>query len=273
MEPALTTVGVELELFVNFRDIANRSGEINNWDNIGDYDRNKHVRNWIAEGLRNRDLKAYVQDEPVGGNFPGWGLGLDFSVTFEKKKEKEVDMEKFYGIEIRSPILPVSIYHTEISKFYNSLTSICDIMIDAECSTHVHIRRGKEWSLDELISISRGIIRDEDEVFKHFPPQRQASDYAKRNRQNCTEPKEVEELLTEINRCSTMAEGRAKLAHLISPSKDFAWNLDNAKDAGKGYGTVEFRLPPGSSDAEGCTKWVSCVIKFVDRWTNQVSID
>lgn len=152
-----------------------------------------------------------------------------------------------------------------------------DTSTDTQCSTHVHISPAQgQWTLDHIKRVAKAVLYFERSVDTIMPPERRYTEWAHSNRNNISlRGQKMDMLFSRI-------DGAQDLAQIVSlvclypkdtthglrmgklhnfPYRVFRWNFTPLTMYSKG--TIEFRQPPGSSDAASAKLWVTFAVSFV----------
>lgn len=185
-----------------------------------------------------------------------------------------------FGIKIVSPMFLFARHDSwapKLEKILSVLNYDFETSISHQCATHVHVvpARGA-WTLDEAKSLASTAIYFERCFDALMPPYRRKMVWAKSNRfsrylgklslAECLEGirKRVGSfpaLVDIMNTCGA----HSPTGVALGSSQDFyhegyRWNFGGAPN---GYGTIEFRQPPGVTDSSEATKWIMLVGCFV----------
>jgi hypothetical protein len=185
-----------------------------------------------------------------------------------------------FGIKLVSPFLRFSkrpeAWQADFRTLFHTLNNYFELTTTHQCFTHVHIIPTPGfWQLDQAKALAKAALYFERCLDTLVPPYRQKSVWAKSNRNNryflelsmaeCFDRIDAqgtfEGLAARMNWCSSVSPtGVALGAH---PGADFQhdayrWNFVNLNEGG-GFGTVEFRQPPGSTSASEAITWVMLV--------------
>ncbi|ROW07938.1 hypothetical protein VMCG_03427 [Cytospora schulzeri] len=174
-----------------------------------------------------------------------------------------------FPIEIVSAILhvqPASTWRMEIEHLFEALNDSYEFETNRSCGFHVHLSPGNssykrgDWTLEELKNIAMAVVYFEDAFEVLIPETRRGSKWHRPNRaQNRRfEKLSTKQCLREISKVKDMQA----LCLLIHQTKNSNWNFMNTYYP-HGIGTVEFRQPPGVTDAAGCLTWAELAVDFV----------
>ena len=152
-----------------------------------------------------------------------------------------------------------------------------DTSTNTQCSTHVHISPAQgQWTLDHIKRVAKAALYFERSVDTIMPPERRCTTWAHSNRNNILlRGQDMDLLFSQI-------DGAQDVAQIVSlvclypkdtlhglrlgkshdfPHRVFRWNFTPLTK--HSMGTIEFRQPPGSSDAASAKLWVTFAVSFV----------
>lgn len=124
---------------------------------------------------------------------------------------------------------------------------------------HIHISPSvQRWRFTRLKRIARAIIWFESALEVVYPPDRRGNWYTKANYADSSVLGDLNimEALDYIEHCET----RDDLIETMSPNnKYYAWNFRSLTK----WGTIEFRRPPGVTNAMQAARWIDLVTTFL----------
>jgi hypothetical protein len=145
-----------------------------------------------------------------------------------------------------------------------------------QCSTHVHISPAQgQWTLDHIKRVAKAALYFERSVDTILPSERRCTIWAHRNRNN------ISLRLIDMDRLFSWIDGAQDVTQIVClvcscpkdslkgfsmgkshdfPHNVFRWNFTPLT---KPMGTIEFRQPPGSSDAASTKLWVTFAVSLV----------
>ena len=154
----------------------------------------------------------------------------------------------------------------DIVDFFEEMSQLYDFETNRSCGFHVHLSPGSssyergDWTLDELKNIAMAVIYFEDAFEVLIPETRRGSKWHRPNRsQNRSfESLNTKQCLQKISKIKDIQS----LCLLIHQNKNSNWNFMNNYYP-YGIGTVEFRQPPGVTNAAACLCWMELAINFI----------
>jgi hypothetical protein len=185
-----------------------------------------------------------------------------------------------FGMKLVSPFLRFSkrpeSWQSELRGLLRTLNASFELTTTHQCFTHIQIVPASGiWSLDQAKGLAKSALYFERCLDALVPPYRRKSVWAKSNRNNfyfltspmaeCFERIDAqttfEGLATRMNWCSAVSPTGVALG--AKPGVDFQhntyrWNFVGLNEGG-GYGTIEYRQPPGSTSASELLGWVMLV--------------
>jgi len=147
---------------------------------------------------------------------------------------------------------------------WDCVNVLCAVDTNRTCATHVHVSPGLgvPWKTEELKSIACAIIHFEDAFQVLLPIERRQNEYAKSNRldNERLSAKTLDQCFEMIAGCTSNVD----VADLLNDGGDryYAWNFTNLYFGRKM--TVEFRSPPGVTNAEASKSWIELTVSFVE---------
>lgn len=166
----------------------------------------------------------------------------------------------------------------------------CDVLLTTGCSTHVHMSPTVlgGFQPDDLLRLMKAIAFFEDPIRRVMPPERKDNEWAKSNfLPNQLLPRNLSEAYARVSSetwgylfliCDKHIHEIKKRKQLwkvfaireIFPDKYLSWNIIPLGDCG----TIEFRRPPGVSNALDASHWVAFSLGFMcsalsrslDKW-------
>lgn len=226
-------------------------------------DYNLALRRTIADILTTSGLPCDIYDPNDGGrpDTSRWNAVLDGSLS------KKHAVDGFYPIEIVSPIIIADSRWVQIiDKFWSVLTSSFEIRCEFSCGFHVHISSATEtWSLAQLRQMAKAVLFWEPRTARCAPPSRQDQvlGMCKSNVDNAVpagvylRSKGFQAVCDHIENL-----GRDEIINFVCPDKYKAWNFRNCAEGG--FGSIEFRRPPGVVDAKRAKHWIAFTMAFVE---------
>jgi hypothetical protein len=146
-----------------------------------------------------------------------------------------------------------------------------------KCSTHVHISPSQgSWTLAQVKKVAKAVLYYERSIDTLLPQERRQNIWAQSNRYNTiTKPQTTATLLTWIDgardipyvaliMCAFSKD--SQYGRDVGQTQDFVHNVFrwNFMPLTKGsMGTIEFRQPPGSSNAAATKLWVTFAASFI----------
>jgi hypothetical protein len=185
-----------------------------------------------------------------------------------------------FGMKLVSPFMRFcrrpEVWQAELRAVFRALDDGFEITTSHQCFTHIHIVPDAGfWTLNQAKGLAKSALYFERCLDALVPPYRHRSVWAKSNRNNryflgmsmaeCFERIDAqgtfEALGARMNWCSSASA--TGLALGAKPGHDFQhdafrWNFVNLNEGG-GFGTVEYRQPPGSASASEAIAWVMLV--------------
>lgn len=147
----------------------------------------------------------------------------------------------------------------------------------AQCSTHVHISPTQgSWTLSQVKRVAKAVLYYERSIDTLLPQERRQNIWAQSNRHNTiTKPQDVATLFTWIDGAKDIPyialimcafSKDSQYGRDVGKTQDFVHNVFrwNFMPLTKGsMGTIEFRQPPGSSNAVATKLWVTFAASFI----------
>jgi hypothetical protein len=185
-----------------------------------------------------------------------------------------------FGMKLVSPFLRFSkraeSWQTQLRTVMHTLNAHFELTTTHQCFTHIHIAPASGiWELDQAKGLAKSALYFERCLDALVPPYRRKTVWAKSNRNNryfvglpmakCFDLIDAQAtfqgLSARMNWCS--AASPTGIALDAKPGVDFQhdafrWNFVGLNEGG-GFGTVEFRQPPGSTSASEAIAWVMLV--------------
>ncbi|KAL2131086.1 hypothetical protein VTI74DRAFT_5560 [Chaetomium olivicolor] len=258
---------------------------------------NEQHKKWddLAGNLSQRLSDAGLPNQiDMANDYSQWSLVRE--VTIQGKPDQ-------HGIELVSPVYTAtasSLFHSDLSTLFTTLTTHFRIHSAPSCSSHIHISRTPPLSPLETASLAKATLYFESALNALMPPVRRKRDsyWAKSNRcvdnpalaglslSQClakvedaaaaapgclgVDPRPVVEVMNMLSRTTTYAIVKGRKEDFVR-GKTYRWDFTGLlSSASEGdvvergiLGTVEFRQPPGSGSAEEAVGWVSLGVMFV----------
>ncbi|KAK4149302.1 hypothetical protein C8A00DRAFT_38103 [Chaetomidium leptoderma] len=188
--------------------------------------------------------------------------------------------DQHFGMKLVSPFLRFSkrpeSWQAELRDVLRTLDAHFELTTTHQCFTHIHIAPASGfWELDQAKGLAKSALYFERCLDALVPPYRRKSVWAKSNRNNryfgglpmaeCFDQIDAqasfEGLGARLNWCSS--ESPTGVALGAKPGVDFQhdayrWNFVGLNE-GDGFGTIEFRQPPGSTSASEVIAWAMLV--------------
>lgn len=185
-----------------------------------------------------------------------------------------------FGMKLVSPFFRFSkraeAWQSDLRAVFRTLNSHFELTTTHQCFTHIHITPETGfWQLDQAKGLAKSALYFERCLDALVPPYRRKSVWAKSNRNNryfaglsmaeCFGQVDAQTTFAglgmRMNLCSALSPTGAALG--AKPGNDFVhdayrWSFVGLTEGG-GYGTVEFRQPPGSTSAAEVSAWVMLV--------------
>jgi len=186
-----------------------------------------------------------------------------------------------FGMKLVSPFMRFSkrpeSWQAALRSVLNTLNTHFELTTTHQCFTHIHIAPASGyWALDQAKGLAKSALYFERCLDALVPPYRRKSVWAKSNRNNVyfaelsmaecfgridAQPT-FEGVGARMNWCSASSPTGAALG--AKPGADFQhdafrWNFAGLSAEGGGFGTVEFRQPPGSTSGSEAIAWVMLV--------------
>lgn len=183
-------------------------------------------------------------------------------------------------MELVSPILDFQdqrTWHWHMDAVWAVLSAKFNTSTTPQCSTHVHISPSKgSWTLAQVQKVAKAVLYYERSIDTLLPQERRQSIWAQSNRHNTsTEPQNIDTLFTWIDEARDIPSitlimcafsKDSQYGRDVGKTQDFAHNVFrwNFTPLTKGsMRTIEFRQPPGSSDAAATKLWVTFAASFI----------
>ncbi|KAI5458293.1 hypothetical protein BGZ63DRAFT_407578 [Mariannaea sp. PMI_226] len=185
----------------------------------------------------------------------------------------------YYGLEFISRVLDTTTHWVfEISTVFRVIHQYCDILVSSGCSTHVHMSPmlPRKFTRNDVIKVMMAAAYFDDPITRMMPPDRKDNEWAKSN--FLPHKAVADEIWTAYSQVSVRTWGHMfqvcqkavlelkpdsmwqKIASLqIFRDKYLAWNIKPLQDCG----TIEFRRPPGVSNAQDACHWVAFSLGFM----------
>lgn len=166
-----------------------------------------------------------------------------------------------------SPILrafPGSNWRNHVQATWKFLHQHYKLEATDDCATHIHISLEPKYTLDEIKKVAQAAIHFEPAIEVLVPKSRRGNPYCKSNWLNAPgfTTKEPTRAETIANLGKKMAlRGLITAMHITGTdvSKNFCWNFCSIVNKG----TIEFRKPPASLDADAALSWAELAMSFV----------
>lgn len=228
----------------------------------------------VSSRLADVHIKNHIHYPGARENHKNWTIDEDKAIPAQLSNHR-------FGIRIVSPFFRFGPGHGEtwlplLDIVMSVLNYDFELSTHHQCSTSVHVvpARG-HWTLGEAKSLAASAIYFERCFDALMPYYRRRTIFAKSNRHNrwlgqrsvpsCVgsiyeETDSFANLAVRMNWCGA---GTAT-ADALGSSDDFAhdayrWNFMGLMRNDDGYGTIEFRQPPGSTDAADAIRWIMLV--------------
>ncbi|KAI1499180.1 putative amidoligase enzyme-domain-containing protein [Biscogniauxia marginata] len=247
----------------------------------------------VANSLRRVGINCHVTlaDDKRLEQYTEWCIIEEASITDDTNRNR-------YGIEVVSPVLKYSerhIWALELEKVFTQLRAHDADASHVSCSTHVHISmKDSTWTLENLKKLASAIVYfDAHLSYLAGKVGRADNHWAVPNRDNAAlRSLSTAETLRMIDEAQTTFDLLQLMAPSASGCREYQWGMwhvtglspygvapDDIDDGLRGQiargaapivcedvrktGTVECRLPPGSSTSEEAMMWVDFVALFV----------
>jgi hypothetical protein len=146
-----------------------------------------------------------------------------------------------------------------------------------QCSTHVHISPSQgSWTLAQVKRVAKAVLYYERSIDTLLPQARRQNIWAQSNRHNpITRPQTMTTLFTWIDGAKDIPSiafimcafsKDSQYGRDVGKTQDFVHNVFrwNFMPLAKGsMGTIEFRQPPGSSNAAATKLWITFAASFI----------
>ncbi|OIW34291.1 hypothetical protein CONLIGDRAFT_688029 [Coniochaeta ligniaria NRRL 30616] len=261
---ALLSFGVEVEMLLTPKTDETVKDRYDLATAIADYHNSQFNTSNDLKMLALREGSEMILNKE---GFKVWGLVNDGTVIPPKDSGQ-------FSMELTSPILDFDQggdWRDHVRKALCSVEALAQINTNISCGTHVHISpgRGLQWTEDELREISHAIIFFEGAFLKLVLESRRDNANCKSNGLGIRLAGKKPELCWERLLKHT---SRDQLIRAMNPDDRFyAWNFRNMFPESEdglngehcnGY-TLEWRLAPGVTTAEGCLMWTELALNFV----------
>jgi hypothetical protein len=185
-----------------------------------------------------------------------------------------------FGLKLVSPFFRFSkrpeSWQSALRGLMRTLNTHFELTTTHQCFTHIHIAPSSGvWDLNQAKGLAKSALYFERCLDALVPPYRRKSVWAKSNRNNCyfvalpmaecfarvDAQASFAGVAARMNWCSAASPTGVALG--AAPGVDFQhdafrWNFGGLNEGG-GFGTVEFRQPPGSTSASEVVGWVMLV--------------
>ncbi|KXX73916.1 hypothetical protein MMYC01_209980 [Madurella mycetomatis] len=202
-----------------------------------------------------------------------WTIASELSIPSRPRDHR-------FGIKLVSPFHRFSrrphAWQSELGDLLRTLHAHFELTTTHQCFTHVHVVPAPGyWTLEQARALAKSALYFEPCLDALVPPYRRRSVWAKSNRNNryfgglsmsqCFDYIDaqltLEGLAARMNWCDAASPTGAALR--VRDSEDFQhdayrWSFVNLNE-GAGFGTIEFRQPPGSTSAAEVITWVMLV--------------
>ncbi|KAJ6442646.1 hypothetical protein O9K51_03821 [Purpureocillium lavendulum] len=203
---------------------------------------------------------------PAAVNQPGYAM---WKVVNEPKLN---EIRGFWKVEIVSKVLGSSQnWQSEVKRVFDALHRSFDIHLTKDCSMHVHVSpgQGKSFTVDQVRSIVKATAYYDKAITEYVPAERKNNPWAVANfsspRLNSNVKKAYDQVLRDgwgpvFRAIDSVVRVRVATAHSLFNDRSLSWNFSRLADD---CGTVEFRRPPGVSNAASATEWAQFTLSFV----------
>lgn len=174
-----------------------------------------------------------------------------------------------------------SLWVNQIRTVWSTLEKGFEVRTTTQCSTHVHVSPAQgTWTLAQVKGVAMAAVYFERSIDALVPGYRRINHWCKSNRWNhCFQRLSMAQIFQEIQKQTTIEKvaERVCLCAKDSPTGrginakgdfkhyTFRWNMASLASS---KGTIEFRLPPPSANADQAISWIMFVVSFV-RWAAQ----
>ena len=290
--------GLEIELLLRPKDNdAVRLLKVAvDWKPGGDamYNRNK-LRKLIQRVLKDGNIESttdrsgfdlWVLDEDMSLN-PDESEGYCEFIYFCFREKQYADRQNAVGVQLISPVLSArDKWQSKIAIVYGLVDANFDILGTNKCSTHVHIAPQfsdrSTWVVGELQSILKAACLFDRSITDMMPDDRKECSYAYSNF-DYGAPSKIQTLYTGVVKARKEREqgkdvdgsqyepafamvDSLKTAGDVArlyPSRFYSLNFNHFGENTKPQGTIEFRRPPVSENAQTCVHWTIWIMAFL----------
>ncbi|KAK4116113.1 hypothetical protein N656DRAFT_786590 [Canariomyces notabilis] len=235
-------------------------------------------------------LEVELSKQLTRAGIPNHIAGPDPSISSVSSREWTVTRDlcipsrpkdHHFGIKLVSPFYRFShrphAWQSGLRRLMHTLNEHFELTTSHQCFTHVHVVPASGyWTLGQAKALAKSSLYFERCLDALVPPYRRRSVWAKSNRHNayfgelsmaqCFERIDaqttIEGLGLRMNWCSAVSPTGVALgkAHdgVDFQHDAYRWSFVNLNE-GDGFGTVEFRQPPGSTSASEAITWVMLV--------------
>ena len=188
------------------------------------------------------------------------------------------------GIELVSPIMKFTQQSHWMGQFratWGALQRGFDVQGTPQCSTHIHLSPIEgTWTLSQVKGVAKAAVYFERCIDAIVPGTRRTNNWCKSNRWNHRFNKmTMVQVFQDIDKQTTVDQIAGKMCWCSKDSPTgaalkakedfkhytFRWNMASLTGA---KGTIEFRQPPPSLNAEISIAWVLFAVSFA-RWGSQ----
>ncbi|KAF4633001.1 hypothetical protein G7Y89_g5121 [Cudoniella acicularis] len=206
---------------------------------------------------------VYDQNEGPKPNYK-----MEWHVTLDGSLSKKHRRDGFYPVEIVSSIIRGDAsWAMVIDKFWAMLNTSFEFRRDMSCGFHIHISPATEsYSLAQLRQMAKAVAFWEPMTARCAPPSRQ-DDVLGMFKSNVSNALSLAVDLSTVGGFAYVCRqidslARDEVCEYLCPDKHNSWNFRNAKEGG--FGSIEFRRPPGVVDAKKAKHWIAFTMAFVE---------
>ena len=260
LDPPALRFGTELEVLVIPSQICSSR------ESAGDY---------LSSILTSKnEYNEIDRDRNLAYSFERWTIVYDSSLF--KYEDKDANL---WGLEIVSAINTEHYgskgpWEERYQTLWTCLEENLRFVKSSACGTHVHISAESSWLIAgiTLKSVAKAVVYFERCVDSLMPEDRRNNRYCGSNRNNpLLQSRSFPEIFELIEGCETLAELSKLMCSdgMDSSNKFFRWNFT---PLGRSMGTIEFRQPPGCTNAEDAVTWTEFALAFVKGAEDYVKV-
>ncbi|EMD85886.1 hypothetical protein COCC4DRAFT_155019 [Bipolaris maydis ATCC 48331] len=231
--------------------------------------------NELSKELRSVQVKNHVNTDhnKDAEDYSEWSIIQEVTITNQMMQNK-------WGMELVSPILDFQdqrTWHWHMDAVWWVLSAKFSTSSTPQCSTHVHISPTQgSWTLAQVKRVAKAVLYYERSIDTLLPQERRQNIWAQSNRHNTvTKPQNMVTLFSWIDgardipyialiMCAFSKD--SQYGRDVGKTQDFVHNVFrwNFMPLTKGsMGTIEFRQPPGSSNAADTKLWITFAASFI----------